>query len=149
MTTAVYHTSRPTLFASTFHSTAERSSSHNNADRYPPSSLQQSVTVPKMTLVNHASVDAQSGAAASLPEEACPIEEASDDIKKPSSIHRAEETYRAQNPPLTPKRQASTSEASRKSNRYMTKLEDFELIRVLGKGCAGRVSITFEETNYY
>ncbi|KIR34561.1 AGC protein kinase [Cryptococcus deuterogattii MMRL2647] len=92
-----------------------------------------------MTLVNHASVDAQSEAAASLPEEACPIEEASDDIKKPSSIHRAEETYRAQNPPLTPKRQASTSEASRKSNRYMTKLEDFELIRVLGKGCAGRV----------
>ncbi|KIR60119.1 AGC protein kinase, partial [Cryptococcus bacillisporus CA1873] len=137
MTTAVYHTTLPTLFASTFHSAAEHSSSHNNADPDPPSSLQQSVTVSKMTLVNHASVDVESGAAASLPEEACPIEEASDDIKKPSSIHRAED--RIQNPPLTPKHEASTSDASMKSNRYMTKLEDFELIRVLGKGCAGRV----------
>lgn len=102
-----------------------------------------------MTLVNHAFVDAQSEATAHLPEEACPIEEASNDIKNPSSIHRAEETYRTQNPPLTPKHQASTLEASMKSNRYMTKLQDFELIRVLGKGCAGRVSIMFEETNYY
>ncbi|WVQ89462.1 hypothetical protein IAS59_003222 [Cryptococcus gattii] len=137
MTTAVYHTTRPALFASTFHSAVEHSSPHNNADLYPPSSLQQSVTVSKMTLVNHASVDAESEVAASLPEEACPIEEASDDIKKPSSTHRAED--RTQNPPLTPKHEASTSEASMKSNRYMTKLEDFELIRVLGKGCAGRV----------
>lgn len=94
-----------------------------------------------MTLVNHASVDAESEVAASL------LEEASDDIKKPSSTHRAED--RTQNPPLTPKHEASTSEASMKSNRYMTKLEDFELIRVLGKGCAGRVSIPFGETNYY
>lgn len=100
-----------------------------------------------MTLVNHASVDAESEVAASLREEACPIEEASDDIKKPSSTHRAEDS--TQNPPFTPKHEASTSEASMKSNRYMTKLEDFELIRVLGKGCAGRVSIPFGETNYY
>lgn len=142
MTTAVYHTTRPTLFASTFLSAAEHSSSHNNADPYTPTSLQQSVTVSKMTLVNHASVDAESEAVASPPEEACPIEEASDDIKKPSSIHRAED--RTQNPPLTPKHEASTSE----DNRYMAKLEDFELIRVLGKGCAGRVSIAFGESNY-
>ncbi|WVQ75145.1 hypothetical protein IAR50_004754 [Cryptococcus sp. DSM 104548] len=37
------------------------------------------------------------------------------------------------------KRLANTSEASLKSNRYVATLEDFQLIRVLGKGCAGRV----------
>ncbi|OXB37020.1 AGC-group protein kinase [Cryptococcus neoformans] len=139
MATAVYHTKRPTLFASTFHSAADHSSSHNYADPYHPPTLQQPASVSKMTLIGVASVDAQSGTAASLPEEGCPIEKASDDIKEPSNIHKTKESNRTQDRPPTPKRQASTSETSTKSSRYVAKLEDFQLIRVLGKGCAGKV----------
>lgn len=141
MATAVYHTKRPTLFASTFHSAADHSSSHNYADPYHPPTLQQPASVSKMTLIGVASVDAQSETAASLPEEACPIEKASDGIKEPSIIHKTKESNWTQDRPPTPKRQTSTSEASTKSSRYVARLEDFQLIRVLGKGCAGKVSI--------
>nr|ODN91161.1 AGC protein kinase [Cryptococcus depauperatus CBS 7841] len=129
MATVIYNSPRPTFFTSTFHATTNPQNPrlHLSADPiHRASVVSGNQVMPDMTVTVEEHVE-DGAANGSLPHA-----HAVDGIVKPSTFISNNES------PTRSRRHPSVSETSM-SNQYVAKLEDFELIRVLGKGCAGRV----------
>ncbi|ODO06945.1 hypothetical protein I350_04306 [Cryptococcus amylolentus CBS 6273] len=121
MAATLHHSPRSPVFASTFHQSVDPTQPTAVFDRQnsqPPLSVQ----IPGRSMTS-TSQGAHSSRAPSFAEDP----------------ERTSSRTQSRNVSSSSKRLANTSEASSKSNRYVATLQDFQLIRVLGKGCAGRV----------